>query len=66
MLIKNRSSQVLNLLVFTSKENKSKKREERILNDFGCVMRMEGGLKILLDIDKVLNSEEILTLEKAA
>ena len=28
--------------------------------------KMEGGVKILLDIDKVLNDEEIATLEKAA
>jgi purine-binding chemotaxis protein CheW len=28
--------------------------------------KMEGGVKILLDIDKVLSSEEITTLEKAA
>jgi len=28
--------------------------------------KMEGGVKILLDIDKVLNAEEITTLEKAA
>jgi len=28
--------------------------------------KMEGGVKILLDIDRVLNSEEIATLEKAA
>ena len=28
--------------------------------------KMEGGVKILLDIDKVLNSDEIATLEKAA
>jgi purine-binding chemotaxis protein CheW len=28
--------------------------------------KMEGGVKILLDIDKVLSSEEIATLEKAA
>ncbi len=27
---------------------------------------MEGGVKILLDIDKVLSSEEITALEKAA
>ncbi len=28
--------------------------------------KMEGGVKILLDIDKVLSSEEISTLKKAA
>ena len=28
--------------------------------------KMEGGVKILLDIDKVLNSDEIAALEKAA
>jgi len=28
--------------------------------------KMEGGVKILLDIDRVLNSEEISVLEKAA
>jgi purine-binding chemotaxis protein CheW len=28
--------------------------------------KMDGGVKILLDIDKVLNDEEIATLEKAA
>jgi purine-binding chemotaxis protein CheW len=28
--------------------------------------KMEGGVKILLDIDKVLNDEEIAVLEKAA
>ena len=28
--------------------------------------KMEGGVKILLDIDQVLSSEEITTLEKAA
>lgn len=28
--------------------------------------KMEGGVKILLDIDRVLSSEEIATLEKAA
>ena len=29
------------------------------------MVKMEGGVKILLDIDKVLSSEEIITLEKA-
>jgi len=28
--------------------------------------KMEGGVKILLDIDKVLNDEEIAALEEAA
>ncbi len=28
--------------------------------------KMEGGVKILLDIDRVLSTEEIATLEKAA
>ncbi len=28
--------------------------------------KMEGGVKILLDIDRVLSSEEVATLEKAA
>jgi len=28
--------------------------------------KMEGGVKILLDIDKVLNDEEIAALEQAA
>jgi hypothetical protein len=28
--------------------------------------KMEGGVKILLDIDRVLSSEEVVLLEKAA
>ena len=28
--------------------------------------KMEGGIKILLDIDKVLSSQEVALLEKAA